>query len=224
MWRRRYPIDTARERAYSWGRINEKDMTPVKLRYCWLLAAVALFSGCGKEERMEAVRFCKTLQQKSADFASANAMEKDFVASGRSWCGSVIENGSGRGDQLKQNMAVAKDLVKSAQFISTQVGAVRQAVYDEPVKQEYPQSIRVNLITQLTKRQRFLQEARALLDDTGPGFLELGLGPGYKGDSYPDSIPKLNVLLEGATSPADVVGAAIQSLKTKYDIQDADLK
>ena len=220
MWR---PIDTARKRFYSWGRSNQKDMIPVKLRYCWLLAAVALFSGCGKEERMEAVRLAKTLQQKSADFAAANAMEKDFVASGRSWCGSVIENGSGRGDQLKQNMAVAKDLAKSAQFISTQVGAVRQAVYDEPIKQEYPQSIRVNLITQLTKRQRFLQEARALLDDTGPGFLELGLGPGYKGDSYPESIPKLNVMLEGAASPADIVGEAIKSLKTKYDIQDADL-
>jgi hypothetical protein len=217
-------MDTTRERAYSWGRINKKDRTFVKLRYCWLLAAVALFSGCGKEERMEAVRLCKTLQQKSADFAGANAMEKDFVASGRSWCGSVIETGSGRGDQLKQNMAVAKDLVKSAQFISTQVGAVRQAVYDEPIKQEYPQSIRVNLITQLTKRQRFLQEARALLDDTGPGFQELGLGPGYKGDSYPDSIPKLNVLLEGAASPKDVVGEAIQALKTKYDLTDADLK
>ena len=78
-------------------------------------------------------------------------------------------------------------------------------------------------VAQLTKRQRFLQEARALLDDTGPGFLELGLGPGYKGDSYPDSIPKLNVMLEGATSPADIVGEAIKSLKTKYDIQDADL-
>ena len=195
----------------------------MKLRYCWLLAAVALFSGCGKEERMEAVRFSKTLQQKSADFAGANAMEKDFVASGRSWCGSVIENGSGRGDQLKQNMAVAKDLIKSAQFISTQVGAVRQAVYDMPIKQEYAQSVRVNLITQLTKRQRFLQEARALLDEAGPGFVELGLGPNYKGDSYPDSIPKLNVLLEGATSPKDVVGEALQSLKTKYDITDADL-
>ena len=169
----------------------------MKLRYCCLLAAVALFAGCGKEERMEAVRFSKTLQQKSADFAKANAMEKDFLASARSWCESIMADGSGRGDQLKQNMAVAKDLAKSAAFISTQVGAVRQAVYDEPIKQEYPQSIRVNLITQLTKRQRFLQEARALLDDSGPGFLELGLGRDYKGDSYPDSIPKLNVLLEG---------------------------
>src|ERR1039457_5333550 len=198
-------------------------MTSVKLRYCWLLAAVALFSGCGREERREAVRFSKTLQQKSADFAKANAMEKDFLASARSWCGSIMDNGAGRGDQLNQNAAVAQDLAKSAAFISTQVGAVRQAIYSEPIKQEYPQSIRVNLITQLTKRQRFLQEARALLDDTGPGFLELGLGPGYKGDSYPDSIPKLNVLLEGATSPADIVGEAIKSLKTKYNIQDADL-
>jgi len=191
----------------------------VKLRYCWLLAAAALFSGCGKEERAEAVRFSKTLQQKSADFAAANAMEKDFLASARSWCESVMTNGSGRGDQLKQNMAVAKDLSASAAFVSTKVGEVRQAVYDEPIKQEYPQSIRVNLITQLTKRQRFLQEARTLLDDSGPAFLELGLGPGYKGDSYPDAIPKLNVMLEGATSPHDVVGDAIQSLKTKYDLQ-----
>jgi hypothetical protein len=198
-------------------------MTSVKLRYCWLLAAVGLFSGCGKEEHAEAVRFSKTLQQKSADFAGANAMEKDFVASARSWCSSIMENGSGRGDQLKQNMAVAKDLATSAAFISTKVGLVRQAIYDEPIKQEYPQSIRVSLITQLTKRQRFLQEARTMLDDSAAGFLELGLGHDYKGDSYPGPIPKLNVMLEGSSSPNDVVGEAIQSLKTKYNIQAAEL-
>ena len=191
----------------------------MKLRYCWLLAAVALFSGCGKEERMEAVRFSKTLQQKSADFAKANAMETDFLASARSWCQSIMENGAGRGDQLNQNAAVAKDLAKSAAFISTQVGAVRQAIYDEPIKQEYAQSIRVNLITQLTQRQRSLQEARALLDDSAPGFLDLRLSPDYKGDAYPGGIPKLNALLEGYSSPKDVVAEAIQSLKTKYDLQ-----
>ena len=195
----------------------------MKLRYCWLLAAVALFSGCGKEEHAEAVRFSKTLQQKSADFASANAMEKDFLASARSWCGSIMENGAGRGDQLNQNAAVAKDLAKSAAFISTQVGAVRQAVYDEPVKEEYPQSIRLSLITSLTKRQRSLQDLRALLDDSAPSFLELKLSPDYKGDAYPGGIPKLNALLEGYSSPKDVVAEAIQSLKTKYNIQDADL-
>ena len=191
----------------------------MKLRYCWLLAAVALFSGCGREERAEAVRFSKTLQKKSADFTAANAMEKDFLASARSWCGSVMENGAGRGDQLKQNAAVAKDLAKSAAFISTQVGAVRQAVYDEPIKQEYAQSIRLSLITQLTKRQRTLQEVRALLDDSAPGFLDLGRSRDYKGDAYPGGIPKLNAMLEGYHSPEDLVGDAIQSLKTKYDLQ-----
>jgi hypothetical protein len=198
-------------------------MTSVKLRYCWLLAAVALFSGCGREERREAVRFSKTLQQKSADFSKANAMEKDFLASARSWCNSIMADGAGRGDQLNQNAAVAHDLAKSAAYISTQVGTVRQAIYDEPVKQEYAQSIRVNLITQLTKRQRALQEARALLDDSAPGFLDLRLNRDYKGDAYPGGIPKLNVMLEAYPSPADVVGEAIKSLKTKYDIQDADL-
>jgi len=93
-------------------------------------------------------------------------MEKDFLASARSWCDSIMADGAGRGDQLNQNAAVAKDLAKSAAFISTQVGLVRQAVYDEPIKQEYAQGIRLNLITQLTKRQRSLQEARALLDDS----------------------------------------------------------
>jgi len=195
----------------------------VKLRYCWLLAAVALFSGCGKEERTEAVRFCRTLQQKSADFASANAMEKDFLASARSWCGSIMENGAGRGDQLNQNAAVAHDLAKSAAFIGTQLGAVRQAIYDEPLQQEYPQSIRDNLITQLTKRQRLLQETRALLDDSAPGFLDLRLSLDYKGDAYPGGIPKLNAMLEGYSSPKDVVGEAIQSLKAKYNIRDAEL-
>jgi hypothetical protein len=187
------------------------------------LAAVALFSGCGKEERNEAVRFSKTLQLKNADFAKANAMEKDFLASARSWCGSIMENGAGRGDQLNQNAAVAHDLAKSAAFISTQVGAVRQAVYDESIKQEYAQSIRVNLITQLTKRQRALQEVRALLDDSAPGFLELRQNRDYKGDAYPGGIPKLDAMLGAYTSPQDLVGEAIKSLKTKYDIRDADL-
>jgi hypothetical protein len=200
-----------------------KDVISVKLRYCWLLAAVALFSGCGKEEHNEAVRFCKTLQQKSADFAKANAMEKDFLASARSWCESIMANGAGRGDQLNQNAAVARDLAKSAAFISTQVGAVRQAIYDEPIKQEFPQSIRVNLITQLTRRQRTLQDVRALLDDSAPGFLDLRLSRDYKGDAYPGGITKLNAMLEGYSSPADVVTDAIASLKTKYNIQDADL-
>jgi hypothetical protein len=198
-------------------------MTSVKLRYCWLLAGVALFSGCGREEHAEAVRFSKTLQQKSADFASANAMEKEFLASARSWTGSIMENGAGRGDQLNQNAAVARDLAKSAAFISTQVGAVRQAVYDEPIKQEFPQSIRLSLITQLTKRQRTLQEVRALLDDSAPEFLDLRLSKEYKGDSYPGGIPKLSAMLGSYTSPQDLVGEAIKSLKTKYDIQDADL-
>ena len=195
----------------------------MKLRYCCWLAAVALFSGCGKEERIEAVGFSNILQQKHADFASANALEKDLLASARSWCGSIMENGAGRGDQLNQNAAVAQDLAKSAAFISTQVGAVRQAIYDVSLKQEYPQSIRVNLITQLTKRQRSLQEVRALLDDSAPGFLDLRLSKDYKGDAYPGGIPKLNAMLESYGSPRDVVGEAIQSLKTKYDIQDADL-
>jgi hypothetical protein len=195
----------------------------VKLRYCWLLAAVALFSGCGREERTEAVRFCQTLQQKSTDFAKANAMEKDFLASALSWCGSIMANGAGRGDQLNQNAAVAKDLAKSAAFIGTQVGAVRQAIYDESLKQEYPQSIRLNLITQLTKRQRLLQEERALLDDSAPGFLDLRLSRDYKGDAYPGGIPKLNTMLGTYMSPEDVVGEAIASLKTKYNIQDAEL-
>ena len=195
----------------------------MKLRYCWLLAAVALFSGCGKEERTEAVRFCKTLQQKSDDFVKANAMEKDFLASALSWCGSIMANGAGRGDQLNQNAAVAKDLAKSAAFIGTQVGAVRQAIYDESLKQEYPQSIRVNLITQLTKRQRLLQEERALLDDSAPAFLDLRLSRDYKGDAYPGNIPKLNAMLGTYMSPEDVVAEAIQSLRTKYNIQDADL-
>jgi hypothetical protein len=150
-------------------------------------------------------------------------MEKDFLASARSWCNSIMADGAGRGDQLNQNAAVARDLAKSAAYISTQVGVVRQAIYDEPIKQEYAQSIRVNLITQLTKRQRTLQEARALLDDSAPGFLDLRQNRDYKGDAYPGGIPKLNVMLEGYPSPADVVGEAIKSLKTKYDVQDADL-
>jgi hypothetical protein len=221
--RRRRPIDTARERFYSEADSDYKDVILVKPHYYWLLAAVVVFSGCGREERREAVRFCKTLQQKHADFASANAIEKDLFASARSWCSSIIANGAGRADQLDQNAGVAKDLAKSAAFVSTQVGLVRQAIYDESLKTEYPQSIRTTLITQLTKRQRSLQELRAVLDDTAPGFLELKLSRDYTGDTYPGGISKLDAMLGAAKDPTDVVGGAVASLKEKYSIQDADL-
>jgi hypothetical protein len=68
-----------------------------------LLAAVASITGCGKQERTEAVQFAKTLTEEKANFASANTIERDFVSSARAWCGGITANGAGGGVELDQN-------------------------------------------------------------------------------------------------------------------------
>lgn len=195
----------------------------MKLRCCCLAAAIVLSSGCGKEERREAVGFYKVLVEKRAGFAESNGLEKDFIGSVRSWCGSITANGAGRGDQLNQNASVARDLAKSAETISAQIGTVRQAAYNQAIHQEYPQSVRDALIGQLTKRQRFLQEVRAALDDAAAGFEALGQSRNYKGDSYPPAIDKLTTAAQSYRAPSDSVAEAVTALAAKYSIKDADL-
>jgi hypothetical protein len=87
-------------------------------RYCLLLAAVASITGCGKQERTEAVQFAKTLTEEKANFASANTIERDFVSSARAWCGGITANGAGRGVELDQNAVVAAELAKSTASLS----------------------------------------------------------------------------------------------------------
>jgi len=193
------------------------------LRCCCLAAAIVLSSGCGKEERREAVGFYKVLSEKRAGFAETNGLEKDFMGSVRGWCESITANGAGRGDQLNQNASVARDLAKSAETISAQIGLVRQAVYNQAIHQEYSQSVRDALIGQLTKRQRFLQEVRAALDDSAAGFEALGQSRAYKGDSYPPSIDKLTAVAQSYHAPSDSVAEAVTALAAKYSIKDADL-
>ncbi len=197
----------------------------MKRLHCWLLLpAICFVSACGREERAEAVRFSKILEQKKSDFGGANAQEQEFVDGVKSWCGSIMANGAGRGEQLDQNAAVANDLAKSAATISAQVGQVRQAVTDEALKKEYVREVRSNMLDQLSKRQRFLQDVRALLLESAPVFVEFRKNKDYKGDSYPAGIGKLNDALQSYKGPNDAVGKAMTDLKAKYDISEADLK
>ena len=199
----------------------------LKLRYCWLLcwllAVVALGAGCGKEERGEAVRLSQVLTQKQVNFASANTLEKSFISSARAWCGGITANGGGQGEALNQNAAVAAELAKSAVAIGAELSLVRQAVDDLSLKEDYPQNVRATLVTQLTKRQRSLQDMRALLEQAGPEFLAYRQVKTYKGDSYPGGIGKLDTLLSSYSVPGDDVGTALAALKTKYNLTAGEL-
>jgi hypothetical protein len=195
----------------------------MKIRYCWLLAAVLIWTGCGKEERREATTLCKLLHQKRADQAAVNALEKDLVGSTRGWYEGIINNGAGRGKGLDENAASAKALSQSAALVSTQLGQLRQAIYDQPLKEEYTEGVRGTVINQLMKRQRTLQDVRSALDACAADFVGFGQSRAYKGDTYPAGIDKLNSLLGGYTVPEDSMGKAITDLKAKYEITDADL-
>jgi chromosome segregation ATPase len=199
------------------------DMTISKSRSCLLLAVVAILAGCGKQERMEAVQFAKALKEKQVNFTSANALEKDFVSGARAWCTGITTNGAGKGAELDQNSAVAAELAKSAVAISAQLSQVRQAIDSQSLKEEYAQSVRAQLTTQLTKRQRSLQDLRALLEQSAPQFLEYRRNTAYKGDTYPDGIGKLDALLQAHKAPDDVVGTALAGLKEKYSLSDSEI-
>jgi hypothetical protein len=199
-----------------------------KLRYGWLPATVVFLAACGltscgKEERREGVSLCKTLSQEQVDLAAANALEKDLLGSTRAWCEGIISNGGGKGKQLEENASSAKSLAQSASTVATQLSQVRQTIYDLPLKQEYPQSVRSTLINQIMKRQKMLQEVRMALDASAAGFLEFSRSRAYAGDTYPAAIDKLNSLVSGYRGPEDAVGDAIRDLKVKYTLQGADL-
>jgi hypothetical protein len=187
----------------------------LKFRYWWFLAAVVFASGCGKQERIEAVQLSQVLKKNQANFAAANSVQKDFVNNARAWSGDITANGAGRGVQLDQNATVATELAKSAVAISAQLGQVRQAVYDLPLKEEYPQNVRDTLITQLAKRQRLLQDMRALLEKSVPEFVQYRHSKTYAGDTYPGGIGELDALLQAYKPPEDVVGSALAWISTK---------
>ncbi len=191
--------------------------------HCLLLAAVAFITGCGKQERTEAVQLAKVLAEKKANFASANTIEKDFVSSARAWCGGITANGAGRGVELDQNATVAAELAKSAVAVSTQLSQVRQAVDGQPLKEEYPRNVRNVLITHLTERQRLLQDMRGLLEQSATQFLEYRRSKTYVRDTYPDGIGKLDTLLHTYKAPEDAVGTALAALKAKYGLSDSEL-
>jgi len=198
-------------------------MTIFNVRFCLLLAAVGFIAGCGKQERMEAVQFAKALGEKDAIFANASKSEQELISNAQAWCGGITTNGAGRGVELDQNASVAAQLAKSAVAISTQLSEVRQAIDGQVLTEEYPRSVRNELSGQLTKRQRRLQDLRAILEQAGPQFLEYRGNKAYKGDSYPDGIGKLDPVLRASKTPPDSLGAAIAALKTKYGLTDSEL-
>jgi hypothetical protein len=190
---------------------------------CWLLAATLCITGCGNQARTEAVQLAKALSAQKANFADANAMEKDLISSARAWCGGITANGAGRGAELDQNAAVAGQLAKSAVAISAKLSQVRGAIDDQPLKEEYPRSIRNTLTTQLTKRQRLLQDVRAMLEQAAPQFLEYRHNTSYAGDTYPDGVGKLNTMLGVYKPPEDELGTALAALQTKYSLTSSEL-
>jgi len=195
----------------------------LKLKYCWVVVMIALAAGCGKEERTEAVRFSKALTEKQVNFVNANVLEKSFVASARAWCGGITANGAGKGEALDQNAAVAAELAKNAVAIGAELSQVRQAVDDQLLKSEYSQNVRAALVTQLTKRQRYLQEMRALLEQAGPEFLTYRQNKTYAGDLFPGGLGKLEALFDRYAIPNDDVAVALTALKTKYNFTPGEI-
>jgi hypothetical protein len=107
--------------------------------------------------------------------------------------------------------------------VANQLGHLRQAIYDLPLHQEYPQSVRSGLINQMMQRQKKLQDVRLALEASSAGFLDLARSTAYKGDSYPPAIDKLNSLTSGYVMPEDALAKAIGDLKVKYTLTDVDL-
>jgi hypothetical protein len=188
-----------------------------------LLAVAALCTGCGKEERSEAIRLSQALTAKQANFANANALEKSFIGSARAWCGGITANGAGKGEALDQNAAVAAELARNSVAIGAELSQVRQAVDNQSLKSEFPQGVRATLVTQLTKRQRYLQDMRALLEQAGTEFLDYEKSKTYAGDLFPGGLNKLEAMLDRYAIPNDDVKTALAALKEKYNFTAGEI-
>jgi len=195
-------------------------MTP---GHCWLALGALVLGGCGGAAHREAVGLSKVLLEGRQEYTAANATEKDLVTATGNWAGRIIANGAGRGAQLEQNAAMADDLAKSAEAVSTQLGQLRKSVYDLALQQEFVQGVRSSLITQITKRQRTLQDLRTSLTEGAAAFRELSQTRAYKGDSYPQAVDKLNQMAQNYSASPDFLAEALNSLKTEYGIKDLEL-
>ena len=193
------------------------------IKFSGFLVLALLLTACGRQERREAASLCKALSQKQADLIAVNNLEKDLMGSARPWCEGILSNGAGKGKELEENAASAKAMAFSAGEVANQIGRLRQAIYDLPLQEEYPQSVRSTLINQMMQRQKKLQEVRAALDSSSADFLNFARSRDYKGDSYPAAMDKLHSLISGYTGPEDAFAKAIGELKTKYTLSDADL-
>lgn len=107
--------------------------------------------------------------------------------------------------------------------MSAQLGQLRQALNDQPLKQENIQAVRGNLMKQLMARQRMLQDVRTALQSSASDFTGFAQSRAYNGDSYPAGIDKLNSMLGTYKGPDDVIARALEELKSKYQITAADL-
>ena len=192
-------------------------------RVTWLLVGLAFSIGCGKEERREATTFYQVLNQKKADLAAIDALEKDLLGSTAAWCQGLISNGAGKGQGLEENAASARELAQSANVVAGQLGHVRQSIYDQPLKQEYPQGVRSALVNQISERQRMLQHVTASLQASADGFLQFAHSRSYAGDTYPPAIDQLNTLVSHYRGPEDAIGKAIEELRVRYNLPAAGL-
>lgn len=183
-----------------------------------IFAAAVLLTSCGKQERAEAERFHDALAAKQANAASADRIESEMVTNARAWCGAITAGGGGKGVELDQNASVAAELAKSAVAVSTELSAIRQAVDAETLTAEFPRNLRATLITQLTLRQRYLQDVRSVLEDSAAQFRAYAQSRAYNGDTYPEGMAKLAGMLGTYKPPEDAVGSAITALASKYNL------
>lgn len=190
-------------------------MTP--RRACLLLAAVML-AACGGAAHDEALAMSKILSAGQAAFAGANAAEKDLATAAGAWADNIIRGGAGKGAQLEQNAGAATDLAASAEQVSSQLGQLRKAIYDQPLREEFNQGVRSTLITQITKQQRALQDLRTALTEAAAQFRELQRTRDYKGESYPTAVDKIGPLAQSCRAPTDFLGQALSALKEKYGV------
>ncbi|MBK7931182.1 MAG: hypothetical protein IPJ98_28000 [Bryobacterales bacterium] len=198
-------------------------MTIHTFRSCLLAGAVLFASGCGKQERSEAVQLAKTLQQQKATFDAANAAEQDLVTKSKAWCRGIMESGAGKGTGLDQNAAQAAQFAKDAVAISTQLSQVRQGIDAVSLTEEFPRGVKNELTTALTKRQRLLHDLRTLADQLSPQFLAYKGMKDYAGDSYPDGLTKFDEALRTHMRPDDSVATAIAALQEKFEFAAGEI-
>jgi hypothetical protein len=163
-------------------------------------------------ERMEAITFCKLLQEEQASLASLNNEQHYLTDNLKPW-GQRIEQVGGNKDDLKD----ANHYYERSEYLRDGLRKIRDDISKADLKTAFNQTVRSQLLAKVEQRVKESEELR----NYARGCWEFL--PQDDIQRIPRAVVSLNTLLKSLAPGEDVITPAMKELRTKYEITDEEL-